>query len=158
MYFKSGWWYRLKPEGYDMQGWNTLGEMDFMKDGKWHECKWGAKDDASFYDSPDPNYRWIWKGGTDVWDESEHNPNSILDSLGNEIKPGDMVRVSDTSIDLCIDKREFIAFAPKAREPYATYSESYHEVVSWMYCVKVGVKETITIEEAEKRLNVRIKR
>ena len=51
--------------------WNKDGAMDFMLDGKWHKCKETSGDKyASFYDSPNPEYEWIWNG-LDYFEEKD---------------------------------------------------------------------------------------
>lgn len=53
--------------------WNDDGEMDFMLDGNWHKCKKASVSaaDASFYDSPDPEYMWAW-GDLDYFEERDY--------------------------------------------------------------------------------------
>jgi len=55
--FVSGKWYRyIGPgKGKDNISWNGGGEMDFLLDGKSHQCNHRAGDYTSFFDSPDPN-------------------------------------------------------------------------------------------------------
>lgn len=56
--FKSGKWYRYIGDKYS--NYADEGEMDFMKDGKFHKCNKGERRCASFYDSTDPNWKWVW--------------------------------------------------------------------------------------------------
>ena len=58
--FKSGKWYKWVGPYERQPSWNDRGKMDFILDGKPHRCREGAENWASFYDSPDPNFRWSW--------------------------------------------------------------------------------------------------
>lgn len=60
--FKSGKWYRWIGPKKRPSGWNHLGEMDFLLDGKPHQCNKGARTFASFFDSPDSDYQWAFYG------------------------------------------------------------------------------------------------
>eukprot|EP00906_Rhabdomonas_costata_P009223 RCo013071 len=42
--------------------------MDFLLDGKPHQVKEGDEERASFFDSPDPNYKWIFSGQLDKFE------------------------------------------------------------------------------------------
>ena len=73
--FVSGKWYRyIGPgKGKDNITWNSEGEMDFLLDGKPHQCKEGSPSFASFFDSPDPNWDWNFFGNLECFEEVEMN-------------------------------------------------------------------------------------
>jgi len=58
--FKAGHWYVWTGPKERQACWNESGMMDFILDGKPHQCKHGNDVFASFYDSPDPDYEWFW--------------------------------------------------------------------------------------------------
>ena len=60
--FVSGQWYRWTGGSQRPDDWNPAGEMDFLLDGKPHQVREGSGDCASFFDSPDPEYKWRFAG------------------------------------------------------------------------------------------------
>jgi len=73
--FKEGYWYKYtNPDKSRPEKWDDDGEMDFMLDGKWHQCKSIAnRTCASFHGSPRPDYRWDfeYRTGFKFMEESE---------------------------------------------------------------------------------------
>jgi len=65
--FKEGFWYRFNGSESPSFYMNMDGGMDFMLDGKWHQCNSvsiKSNNHASFYDSREPNRVWAWGKGT----------------------------------------------------------------------------------------------
>lgn len=86
--FKSGHWYRYIGPGKYNDGitWNGAGEMDFLLDGKPHQCNVGDSQCASFFDSPDPNWTWGFNGSLKYFEEIEMNDEMIqIEKLEKEI-------------------------------------------------------------------------
>lgn len=72
--FKSGHWYRYIGPGREYTiAWNSQGKMDFLLDGKPHQCNKGMLHMVSFFDSSDPDYRWSFKGSLKYFEEVEMN-------------------------------------------------------------------------------------
>ena len=68
--FKENYWYRLvNPPKERPRRFNDRGKMDFMLDGEWHRCKDSKYEEASFYDSLDPDWLWDWSGSMDQLEE-----------------------------------------------------------------------------------------
>lgn len=80
---ESGKWYKLRKGVTDFSIWNHSGNMDFMKDGKPHECRYGKGDKASFWDSPDTEQEWHWEDS--------------LEECENPFKVGSRVRVKESA-------------------------------------------------------------
>lgn len=73
--FVSGKWYRYIGPGKEKDNisWNWDGKMDFPLDGKPHQCNKGMSHRVSFFDSPDPDYRWSFEGSLKYFEEAEMN-------------------------------------------------------------------------------------
>lgn len=73
--FVSGKWYRYIGLGKGKGNiiWNREGKMDFLLDGKPHQCNHGAEHCASFFDSPNPNKVWEFRRGLNYFKEVEMN-------------------------------------------------------------------------------------
>ena len=71
--FISKHWYRYNGDRRG-NGWNSEGQMDFALDNRPHRCNDGQGYVASFFDSPDPMWEWIWDD-LSLWEEvSEPDP------------------------------------------------------------------------------------
>lgn len=73
--FKSGHWYKYIGPGKEKDNiiWDGQGKMDFLLDGKPHQCNKGMSHMVSFFDSSDPDYRWSFLGSLKYFEEGEMN-------------------------------------------------------------------------------------
>jgi hypothetical protein len=77
--FKSGKWYRLSPEGVKHISWNNEGDMNFLKDFKYHQCNRGRDYFASFYDCKVPSYDWSFNKALSFFDERDNGKMNLMD-------------------------------------------------------------------------------
>ena len=66
--FKSGHWYRWTGPMKRQDEWSIHGGMDFILDGKPHQCDQGGGVSASFYDSP-RDCKWTWSNVIEYFEE-----------------------------------------------------------------------------------------
>jgi len=77
--FKSGKWYRLNPQGVKYVSWNNKGDMNFLKDFKYHQCNRGHDYFASFYDCKIPSYDWSFNNSLEFFDERDNGKMNLMD-------------------------------------------------------------------------------
>ena len=130
--FKSGHWYRWTGPKERQSGWNSEGEMDFILDGKPHQCKEGCGGWASFYDSIEFDYSWDW-----------HDDLQSIEELSYKYKPFKhpfpdwwdgvpiLCKVRDVKTDPEPKQDFIVAVVPDDNYPYKTMG------ASWVYAEPV---------------------
>jgi|GEM_PF-5058235 len=124
--FKSGHWYRWTGPRERQDGWNDAGSMDFILDGKPHQCKEGRRRLASFFNSPESNHIWDWVGYEACFEEPPYKYKPFRNPFpdwwdGIPI----LCKVRDVKTDPEPKQDFIVAVVPDDNYPYKTMGDSW---------------------------------
>ena len=128
--FVSGKWYRYIGPGKETDdiSWNENGKVDFLLDGKPHQCNHGAEHCASFFDSPNPNKVWEFRRGLNYFKEVEMNDEMAqIEKLEKELARLKGIVETKKEKKIIYDRYNLYVGIDRENEPFllAGYREYY---------------------------------
>lgn len=134
--FESGEEYVWVGPKSRQRNFNTSGGMDFILDGRPHKCNLACDSTASFFDSPSPDHKWVWR-----------------DDLHNLRKA---VRFKTHIDKLYASKAGKVSKLPKGRQVIENVSKDYKESIERQVTkIKIKPKKRFTKVLNEVKLSLK---
>jgi len=165
--FVSGKWYRYigpgKGKEEDTIVWNENGKMDFLLDGKPHQCKEGSSSLASFFDSPDPDWKWAFGRSLNYFEEVEMNDEMVqIEKLEKELARLREIVETKKEKKIVYDRDKLYVGIDRENEPFllAGYREYYRfhsfRDTEWGWSSKTASGQEAIDKAVNGRLNFKV--